>query len=213
MPICHINTIIFIHIPKTGGTSIEKLLNIYNENAYKPCVNTLHGYFPVNYKNNLDNPLNKGSRKGYNLQHLSLSEIRELIPYDIYKNYFKFTLVRNPWDRLVSEYMWAYWKIMNFNEFIDKVKYCVNNNVLLTTMNSHVRPQIDFINKDIDHIGRFENIGDEINVIKNRYKIKRDLTHEKKSKRDHYKKYYSLENAKLVEKLYSKDIEEFNYSF
>ena len=39
--------------------------------------------------------------------HLSMAEIKKSVSPEIYDNYFKFALVRNPWDRLVSFYAWA----------------------------------------------------------------------------------------------------------
>jgi len=38
--------------------------------------------------------------------HLSMPKIKELISPEIYRTYFKFGLVRNPWDRLASYYTW-----------------------------------------------------------------------------------------------------------
>ena len=57
----------FIHIPKTAGTSIGKLL-LDDLNAYD------------------------------NKCHLTLQ------PYLRYPDYYKFTFIRNPWDRIVSYY-------------------------------------------------------------------------------------------------------------
>ena len=121
MPISLKYNSLFIHIPKTGGTTIEKCLDIYNENGLKPNVNLLHGHVPIKHNDNdIENPLDLGGRTGYNLQHLTICEIKSILEYSIYNNLFKFTFVRNPWDRIVSEYVWAYASYMDFNVFIEK---------------------------------------------------------------------------------------------
>ena len=58
---------IFVHIIKTGGTSIDKLFR--GRTGHK---------FAKNYKKDV------GNKK--------------------WNNYFKFTFVRNPWDKMVSQY-------------------------------------------------------------------------------------------------------------
>ena len=39
-------------------------------------------------------------------KHLSMAEIKEKVNPEVYETYFKFGLVRNPWDRLASYYTW-----------------------------------------------------------------------------------------------------------
>jgi hypothetical protein len=75
--------ILFIHIPRTGGTSVENHFNYQSK----------HGWNPKNS------------------QHLTLEEYSNHYNLD---DYFKFTVVRNPWDRLVSWYIWSYAEVIYF---------------------------------------------------------------------------------------------------
>ena len=75
--------IIFIHIPRTGGTSIEKYFDFKFSADWSPET----------------------------AQHLTMEEYNE--HYDLDK-YFKFTTVRNPWDRLMSWYLWSYADVIYF---------------------------------------------------------------------------------------------------
>ena len=72
----HRSKLIFIHIARTGGTSIEASL--------------------VGKDWWLVDPSSK---------HISAKQARDLYGKDIWEAYTKFSVVRNPWDRVVS--MWA----------------------------------------------------------------------------------------------------------
>ena len=107
MPILHSAKIIFVHIPKTGGGTIEKTLGIWgndNNGNWEADHSILYG----KYKNKF-------------LQHLTIAEIKELKKkeFDTYK---KVSFTRNPYDKIISEYLWrvqVYGKRkLEFKEFI-----------------------------------------------------------------------------------------------
>lgn len=94
MIISHSLKFIFVHINKTGGTSIK--------HAMKPVLSEID-----------INNLGKG-------KHVSAKELRERFPEE-WESYFTFGFTRNPWDRTVSKYF--FWKQFNkvpatFEEFI-----------------------------------------------------------------------------------------------
>jgi len=107
--ISHQHKFVFIHIPKCGGTSISKLKNF--------CVKNkgLSDHLPY-----LPNSVTKNDNASY------------LRDYPEAKNYKYFTMVRNPWDRVISTYF--YLRSMNedhihyyWNEHM--VKYIQSNNL------------------------------------------------------------------------------------
>ena len=82
---------IFIHIPKCGGASVEDVL-------FKPIKERTTKdlwMFPSKYQTG-------------GLQHLMASHIIEEVGEDIFKEYFKFSFVRNPWDKMVSQFNFLY---------------------------------------------------------------------------------------------------------
>src|SRR5215813_14048351 len=88
--ISHKHKFIFVHIPKTAGTSIEEALR--DETCQLLRNEWDHTRAP-------HAPLN----------HLTLRELADchiLTPAQL-KSYFKFCFVRNPWDRLVSEIFYS----------------------------------------------------------------------------------------------------------
>lgn len=65
----------------------------------------------------------------------------------------------------------------------------------------------------VDFVGRFENISDDFERIKQRLNIKVDLGYENKTERKHYKKYYTKDSIELVQEIYAMDFELFQYEF
>lgn len=71
-----------MHIPKTAGTTIEEYLEIQPTKEYLYSASV-----PV-------------------LQHLPPPALKEILDKEIVNSYFKFTIVRNPYERIVSDFIW-----------------------------------------------------------------------------------------------------------
>jgi len=151
-------------------------------------------------------------------------------------NHFKFTFVRNPWDRLVStwrdkinfegrdlKYVNGYYKPYincEFGEFIklvrdDKIKATYEGNVV----ERHVQQQIKLIPIDkVDFIGRiekfqvdFDNICDRLHIP--RQKLPRKNTSAWRDGNKHYTEYYDDETRQIVAEKFARDIEHFGYEY
>lgn len=209
MPIINKHNLIFIHIPKTGGTSIEQSLNFNGD---------IKG----------DKKKWYGNINNYELDHSTIKYLIENCEnYD--KKYLKFCVVRNPYERLVSEYNYCKrYKsrfIKNINSFKDFVYYLkknfdivINNEEKNHYLISHYLPQYKFThinNKcEMDIILKFENLKtDWITLCK---KINKDIKLIKVDKysslnKYNYLDYYDNELKNIVYELYKKDFILFNY--
>src|SRR5436309_509585 len=84
---------LFVHIPKTGGNSIQTILAPFSEDEIV-ASGTQDGVERFGVHN-----------KRYELRkHATLSRYREALGARKFARFFKFTCVRNPWERLISHY-------------------------------------------------------------------------------------------------------------
>ena len=195
MIISESHNFVFVATTKTGSTSIEKHLN-----SYKSKHKITH----------LDGSYNK---------HCPLKIIYKKFPF--IEDYFKFAIVRNPFDWVVSWYFYRKsvsnnnnTKDISFKEWlVDKNSSAYNIEGIGLTLSQY---DIISCNKNIkiDFVGRYENFQEDFNTICDKIGIpKLQLPHKNKSKHKHYTEYYDDETHEIVAEKYAKDIEYFGYEF
>ena len=213
--ISHEHKCIFIHIPKTAGSSVNRYLGNNNFLDWKkPNYEVLYGWCPI---------------RKIHLQHATPSQLleTELISIEQWKSYYKFTFVRNPWDRAYSDYLWMMKdrKVKgSFKQYITKsgaFKKVLGDRSDKFYRGDHLLPQQTYLIKtpgksDFDFVGRFEDFDEDIAAINRALGNERPFDiHEKRNtnKLKHYSLFYNLKRKKLVEKFYAEDIEKLNYTF
>ena len=115
----YLNGILFIHIPRTSGTTFEKDLGFKGHYDKPAC-----GHREWGADENLIMGWSK--KRKLMLQHITLQEIKDLNLVDDYDKALKVTIVRNPYTRAVSlfKYFQNRWK--SFIEFLHFLQNCEN---------------------------------------------------------------------------------------
>jgi len=212
MPISRAHKALFVHIPKTGGSSIEKALG-------------MHGNWRVEDREHLFGLIQSPSLKRHAflsnfLQHLTLTDIQKLLPEWHY--YYRFAFVRNPWEKMVSIYsntdpnliMQAQAQGIELNN----LEFPVFIERIAKIQHIHLLAQYDFIYDKsgkclVDFVGRFEHLKDDFETLCQTLKRDIQLPHHNASQHKPYQAYYTEETQAWVAERYQKDIEVFAYQF
>jgi len=189
--ISHKHKFLFIHIPRTGGSSIESQFN----------------FKEAKEKN----------------KHWTLSGWKKILDPNIFDEYFKFSLVRNPWDFTVSKYKCPWFGSDSGGRPIGELagkslKYFLEH----YKTPSHERGETfyDYFDPEqMDFIGRFENRENDLQYISQKISVHIDGNiHQRKiqmrdKNKKHYTEYYDDETREIVAQKYARDIEYFGYKF
>lgn len=187
--------IIFVHIPKTAGTSIRYSMGF----------------------NNMDKTL--GIRN-----HYKVTEILDMIGEEKWEKALKFTFVRNPWDRLYSFYCFRLKKnriqdISHSESFKKWAFYELTERDPSNKKRFNLAPQsewlIDKQNKiQLNFIGRFESLNEDYKKLNSLLSFNTTLPHLNVStKGKGYRQQYDSELMQLVANYYQEDLIQFKYEF
>ena len=209
MPINRYYKTLFVHIPKCAGTSIEKILD----------MSTLNEYFSHKriHSNRMQIPVEKFNEEEYTNcvnktpQHMTYSEMCKVI--DNIDSLFKFSIVRNPYSRLVSQYEYSKSFIKDADTFANLIN-CLDykNATRIKLFDGHLETQTSYLENFDGKIYRFENIQECIDDLK-QYSPVTIIPHA--NKREYtkpYMEYYTPELLEKVQKFYTEDFINFNYS-
>ena len=197
---CHEKKCIFIHIPKTAGTSIEHYIS-----EKERFILFFRGI----------------SSSNRSMHHYTALELQKMIP-KYFKEYYKFSIVRNPYDRLLSEYYWTPIKDVGYkngkskDEFLKYVSYVIKNKLYFNNIyNDHFLPQYLFVmNKKkqiiVNHLFKYEDLNYVIEFIKKKLNIKCNFPYLNKSKDE--KEYWNEEQKEIIYELFKNDFIFFGYS-
>ena len=204
--ICHKTKCIFVHIPRTAGTSIEIAIQGQDQWSIK--------------------------RKH---KHLIASVAKK-----IYKNYwdeyFKFSFVRNPWDRMISMCKYGNDHSMESNRTygvsIKTGKLNMDRYFEIYSKGIEVDPRFEYknekynvipnavylniLNEELDFVGKFENLIQDVEYVSQKISKRLILPNAEKFKRrnnNHYSLYYDEQVKETVHQTYKKDIKKYNYQF
>lgn len=229
MIVSHRYKFIFIKTSKTAGTSIEIALSRFcgPDDIITP-ISTVdeklrqqlgyrgsqHYLAPLAEYRPRDLPwLLLGVRKKRFFNHISAKRVRAALGPEIWNDYFKFCVERNPWDRLVSLYYWRCKREPrpSLAEFLD------SEIPLALKINGERLYRIDG-EIAVDRVCRFENLDEELEMVRRHVGIpeRLELPHAKAQFRQDRRSYRDIlgeaERARIGE-LFRAEIELLGYEF
>lgn len=224
MLVSHTHKFIYLKTKKTASTSVEAYLerfclppNFNIKQHIEPTIITDYGIVTKR-----GNEINTQGSDFYN--HISAQKLKILLGDDIWDNYKKICVIRNPWDKTVSRFWWEIKSLAartdhhsfksiayafscyvkeNYNKIADdKGVFMIDENII------------------IDSVIRYEDLENEMKkfckTIGEKYRKNSLPKHKTETRRrnNHYRDYYtSQETIDLVAKAHDLWIKEFNYTF
>ena len=161
----------------------------------------------------IEHSMLKGKSVPDSEKHLNAKQIKNIVK-DEWNSYFKFSIIRNPWDRIISMYHSKYYALQGVGKYAGRsLKYFLNNFILPKW--EHGLQCSDYVNLSIDFIIRFENRQQDIEKLNNKFNLFIDgsIVTKKNKRHTDYKMYYDNETIEIVNKKFNKDINQFNYKY
>lgn len=185
MPVSFKHNLLFIHIPKTGGTSVRYGLGELDPNL-------------LNWKH-----------------HTYIRTYKKVLHPDCYEKLFKFTLVRNPWERAVSHYFWLQGDL---SRLVNEERWFEANNFPFDHFARNYTPtQLEYIMLDgklsVDFVGKLEEFDKSLRIVEQKCGIKIPRKHLRTTEHRHYSSYYTPELRDLIGERFKDEIEIFGYEF
>jgi len=198
--------LLLIHIPKTGGTS----LNYYFSKKYNIPLNK-HSYYTDDIVNKKD------FFKGVSLQHqmfVTLFNNQNIFKIDWTNSSLKIiTVVRNPYYRIISDLLWHGFIKENTdkNEVFNKIKWFIT----LRDIDNHNKPQNKFITFEngtlIPNIIIMKTETLTYDMILNGYDDF-DLKDQSNKTTKDYMEFFNKDSILLINDIYKKDFQMFQYT-
>ena len=209
--ISHDKKCIFIHIPKCGGTSVEDVIWPQEQGRTEDDL-------WMGFVNRFENKYQTGG-----LQHLLARQVREEVGSDVFSTYYKFAFVRNPWDRIVSQFSYMQQRpdLMDFLGMTSDTEFMAYLELIRRKEHVQWMPQVRFLlDQDgsllVDRIGRLESFDEDCEQIFSALGLPLDRLpgHVNRSKRRPFQAYYSDDEIiEVVADIFSEDISFLGYKF
>lgn len=186
---------IFVHVPRTGGTSIAEALFQEGARGHIPLY-VFRTFDPARYD-----------------RYFKFAFVRN--PYGRLVSAFHQVKNNAPNPRTQQ---WAETHldgVDSFRSFLQRLAESATFRWTVTSMD-HFRPQWEFLTVngaiDVDYLGRFEQIESDFEKIAERLHLEEQLPHRNQSSHRSYHWYYQDKQTNVVERMYRRDFERLGYS-
>lgn len=216
MLISHHHAFAFIHVPKTGGSSVAHALWAHADHVEHYWANRCLARIGIRVNHYAPVRLRKFR------PHTPAAELRRNLPAGMFEQLFTFAFVRNPWDLLVSYYHF----LSDAEGHPDHASHRRRHAVRLPDFEAYVRYEIrrGKISQTrmvadrrgrvlVNFLGRYESLRTDFDRACRHIGIDASLGRANASARGDYRDYYTDRLAALVRDHFAEDIERFGYEF
>lgn len=232
MVLSHKYKFIFIKTRKTAGSSIQIYLSHLcgADDVLSPIDRPEQPYEARNFRG-LYNPLPELAERKSLAQalktlgrfvtlkkfqsHIKAREARDRIPREIWDSYYKFTVERNPWDKVLSHYHFVrqrykkYDKNISFNEYLNVAELPYNYTKYTDTNGKII----------VDRVIRYERLNEELGEVFGMLGVPfegslgaTEKSHYRQDRRP-YQEVYTPEWRAAVDRLFKPEIDLLGYEF
>ena len=196
---------IFFAVPRTGTHAIRKALGpVLGEDDWQQQSLTEQVRLPVPALARL------------NHGHLALRQVQASLPPTVWRDYFKFAFVRDPYDRFVSVCAMLNKRNPGYR---GRETAFMKRALTIPRFRQRVlvRPQVDMLMDEagklgMDYVGRYETLQQGFGEVCRQIGIAEvDLERSNASEHDGYASYYDHELLAAVTTFYRRDFEVFGY--
>lgn len=239
MIISHKLKCIFIKTGKTGGTSFEVALSKFcgETDVITPIskkdesLKLERGFASrQNYRKLISEYtfgdwiklLFKGIKPKKYFNHIKSHEVKNKLGQDSWNQYYKFTIERNPWDKVVSKFFWQWKNKINDSEDIKEQFYqFVLSGEWIGKGTDFEKYSINGINQ-MDMIVKFENLEEDLKIVSTKLNLPENLFDTMKnikaksghrSEKQPYQYYYNDHAKEIIATAYAREIKILNYQF
>ncbi|WIY23425.1 sulfotransferase family 2 domain-containing protein [Parasedimentitalea psychrophila] len=211
MPISLSKNFLFVHIPKTAGSTVHAALRPYCVSRNRTLLRRAVSWLPVK-----ENP-----EKAYIRGHSTSAVFKSKLDPALFQRLHKFAIVRNPYDHAVSSYVFTQsnthgrrhrdaqsWSFSDFLSYLEKKDRILPRNQTTWLVNRAGDLQVDrlLFQEELDN--GFAQLCGFLNIPH-----EGALPRVNATKRKDYRTYYSADSKRRVEALYARDFDLFGYDF
>ena len=146
--------------------------------------------------------------------HMTAADIKSKIGDEVWNNYFKFAVERNPWDKVVSNYYWDRKnskKDLSFRDFVLSGKAC-RSDFEYYTLNGIFA--IDKLLKYENLAKELEDVSEHIGLPENIYEVLKGIQAKGGyRKKRSYREFYDKELYDIIDVYFAREIKLLNYEF
>ena len=203
---------LFIHVPKTGGNSLFQVLREFSDERIitpGPVQDGIERFGTVN------------DAYPTLVKHSSLSEHQSVLPVEVFVTLYKFAILRNPWERMISWFFSPHRQLPQKSRRLwpgagdwNREKFLAFLSRRRGTRHYTCLPGAPALAHDLDFLMRFERLDEDFAKVCKRLDIPaRPLPRYNRSAREHYSHYYDDELEALVGATFHEEIEFGGYRF